>query len=75
MTDILKNTYPEICFHDFRVVEGPTHTNIIFDIVVPFDYRKTDEEITDFLKDEIRRLDDSYFAVIQVDKAYASNAL
>ncbi len=75
VTDILKNTYPEICFHDFRVVEGPTHTNIIFDIVVPFDYRKTDEEITDFLKDEIRRLDDSYFAVIQVDKAYASNAL
>ncbi len=75
VTDILKNTYPEICFHDFRVVEGPTHTNIIFDIVVPFDYRNTDEEITDFLKDEIRRLDDSYFAVIQVDKAYASNAL
>ncbi len=75
VTDILKNTYPEICFHDFRVVEGPTHTNIIFDIVVPFDYRKTDEEITDFLKDEIRRLDDSYFAVIQLDKAYASNAL
>ena len=75
VTDILKNTYLEICFHDFRVVEGPTHTNIIFDIVVPFDYRKTDEEITDFLKDEIRRLDDSYFAVIQVDKAYASNAL
>ena len=75
VTDILKNTYPEICFHDFRVVEGPTHTNIIFDIVVPFDYRKTDEEITDFLKDEIRRLDDSYFAVIQVDNAYASNAL
>lgn len=75
VTELLENTYPEICFHDFRVVEGPTHTNIIFDIVVPFDYKNTDEEITDFLKKEIRRMDDSYFAVIQVDKAYASNAL
>lgn len=75
IAELLNSSYPEICFHDFRVVEGPTHTNIIFDIVVPFDYRKSDEEIADFLKYEIRRLDTSYHAVIQVDKAYTSNAL
>lgn len=75
IAELLNSSYPEICFHDFRVVEGPTHTNIIFDIVVPFDYRKSDEEIADFLKYEIHRLDTSYHAVIQVDKAYTSNAL
>ncbi len=73
--ELLKNTYPEICFHDFRVVEGPTHTNIIFDIVVPFGYREPDEKIMDFLQEEILRLDASYRTVIQVDKAYTSNAL
>ncbi len=75
VTDLLKSSYPEICFHDFRVVEGPTHTNIIFDIVVPFHYQHTDEEITAYLENEIRGMDDSYFAVIQVDRAYTSNAL
>ena len=39
LADLLHNNYPEIRFHDFRMVKGPTHTNIIFDIVVPFDYK------------------------------------
>ncbi len=75
LTDLLESSYPEIRFHDFRVVKGPTHTNIIFDIVVPFAYRETDEAIADFLKKEIHRMDETYFAVIQIDKAYAGNAL
>lgn len=75
LADLLHNNYPEIRFHDFRMVKGPTHTNIIFDIVVPFDYKERDDVITDFLQKEIRRIDSSYFAVIQVDKAYTGNAL
>ena len=75
LADLLHNNYPEIRFHDFRMVKGPTHTNIIFDIVVPFDYKERDDVITDFLQKEIHRIDSSYFAVIQVDKAYTGNAL
>ena len=75
LADLLHNNYPEIRFHDFRMVTGPTHTNIIFDIVVPFDYKERDDVITDFLQKEIHRIDSSYFAVIQVDKAYTGNAL
>ncbi|NBI89487.1 cation transporter [Lachnospiraceae bacterium] len=75
LTDLLHNTYPEIRFHDFRIVKGPTHTNIIFDIVVPFDYKENDEVITAFLQKEIHRINNTYFAVIQVDKAYTGNAL
>lgn len=75
LADLLHSTYPEICFHDFRMVKGPTHTNIIFDIVVPFGYKVSDKTVTDFLQKEIHRIDDTYFAVIQVDKAYTGNAL
>lgn len=73
--ELLKSTYPEIHFHDFRIVKGPTHVNIIFDIVIPFDYAKNDEEVTDFLKKEINKINSTYFAVIQVDRAYIGNAL
>lgn len=75
VTELLAAAYPEVCFHDFRVVKGPTHTNIIFDIVVPFGYAKSDEEITDYLKNEIRKVDASYFAVIQIDRDYMHHAL
>ncbi len=75
LANLLHNNYPEIRFHDFRMVKGPTHTNIIFDIVVPFGYKASDETVTDFLQKEIHRIDNTYFAVIQVDKAYTSNAL
>lgn len=75
LADLLHSTYPEIRFHDFRMVKGPTHTNIIFDIVIPFDYKESDEVVTDFLQKEFQRIDDSYFTVIQVDRAYTGNAL
>lgn len=67
---LLKNTFPEVRFHDFRIVKGPTHTNIIFDIVVPFHYKKSDEDITNYLKTELNKLDASYFTIIQIDRSY-----
>ena len=59
-----------VSFHDFRIVQGPTHTNLIFDVVVPFDYKMTDSEVMKYLQDKISELDENYFAVIEVDKAY-----
>ncbi len=75
ISGIIAETYPEIHFHDFRLVKGPTHTNIIFDIEVPFHYRQSDEEIIAYLKERIKCIDSSYDAVIQVDKIAHSNAL
>ena len=57
-----------VSFHDFRIVQGPT--NLIFDVVVPFDYKMTDSEVMKYLQDKISELDENYFAVIEVDKAY-----
>ena len=42
---ILKNMDVQLSMHDFRVVEGTTHTNLIFDIVVPFKYKMSSKLI------------------------------
>ena len=69
--EIMKGIDPVISMHDFRVVEGPSHTNLIFDIVVPYEYKISDEGLTNQIQSRItRKLGESYFVVIQVDKAY-----
>ena len=57
-----------IHIHDFRFVPGETHTNLIFDVAVPFELKMSDEEIRRAVSDQISRIDPSYFAVITVDK-------
>lgn len=62
---------PTIDIHDFRVVEGNTHTNLIFDVVVPYKFRLTDFEVTNAIANAVKVLDDTFEVVITVDKAYA----
>lgn len=69
----VKELDKEISMHDFRIVEGPTHTNIIFDVVVPFHFRLSDSEIRSFLQTKISQLNPSYFAVINIDKSYSGS--
>ena len=59
---------PNIHFHDFRVVKGPTHTNIIFDIVLPFDYQYKDEYVVDFIRNKLSALEGNFNGVISIDK-------
>lgn len=67
---ILHDLDPIIAMHDFRIVKGPTHTNIIFDIVVPFQYKLKDEELKQKIDERVKSLNPQYFTVIEVDKAY-----
>lgn len=60
----------QINIHDFRMVAGPTHTNVIFDAVVPFKFRLTDNEVEKKIKTAVRALDGNYYAVINVEKSY-----
>ena len=62
---------PAITIHDFRMVVGPTHTNVIFDVAVPFGVKKSDDEIRESVQTIVRTLDGNYFAVINIDKAYS----
>lgn len=57
-----------ITMHDFRIVTGPTHTNLIFDVVVPYGFPMKDEELTTAISGRIRRDNPSYYTVIEVDQ-------
>ena len=66
--DILAEIDPVLTMHDFRIVKGPTHTNLIFDVVVPFDYALTDGALTEIITYKIKAHDPTYFPVIDIDK-------
>ena len=59
-----------LSIHDFRVVKGPTHHNLIFDVTVPFDCKISIQEITEQIKRRIHEKDKSLYAVITVDRSY-----
>ena len=54
--------------HDFRIVPGLTHTNLIFDIAVPFEIKTQEHLLKDMIDAKIRAVDPSYFTVITVDR-------
>ena len=60
----------EIHIHDFRMVTGPTHTNVIFDVVVPYDFKKNDDEIRKNIETIVKSIDGNYFSVVNVDRSY-----
>jgi len=60
----------QISIHDFRMVAGPTHTNVIFDAAVPYQFRLTDAEVRRKIEDAVKALDGSYYAVVNVEKSY-----
>lgn len=62
---------PKMSIHDFRMVPGPTHTNLIFDVVVPPDYPEKDEAVAAQIRELVHNTWDEHYAVITVDRAYA----
>lgn len=56
--------------HDFRMVQGPNNTNVIFDVVVPYSVKDSDEDIKKQVQQIVRELDGTYFAVVTVDRAF-----
>lgn len=61
----------ELTMHDFRIVPGKTHTNVIFDVVAPFGYVLGDNELAEAVRKKVlEKTGEGYFAVIHIDKAY-----
>ena len=57
-----------LSIHDFRVVKGETHTNLIFDVVVPFECPLKDSEVIEKIEEGIQQYPGNYYAVIQIDR-------
>lgn len=62
----------QLTMHDFRMVAGPTHTNLIFDVVVPQGYKVKDKDVSFELAKRINQKWSNYFAVIKVEKRYTA---
>lgn len=60
---------PSFELHDFRMVIGTTHTNIIFDLVVPFECDKQHKKIIETLDAKFKGLDKNYYTVIKIDRS------
>ena len=67
---ILQKIDPILTFHDFRVVRGETHTNVLFDVVVPVKYEKTDSELKKIIGEEFKMYDSKINVVLEIDKNY-----
>ena len=60
--------YPTVTIHDFRVIWGVTHSNIVFDAAVPFAVKDSDAVIIQKLEAEIQKLDPDYRTVVTIDR-------
>ncbi len=61
---------PELSVHDFRITPGPLHTNLIFDVVVPYGFSLTGDQVRAELTTRIKALSPRYFPVIQIDHSF-----
>lgn len=67
--DIVKGIGDSLSLHDFRVVFGETHTNMIFDVVVPYEFYLSDEETKKMIQGKVwEKIGKNYFVVITIDK-------
>lgn len=60
----------DLKIHDFRIVEGITHTNILFDCIVPYEKDYTEEYLKEYLSKEIIPEKEIYYYVIEIDRPY-----
>lgn len=70
VAEIITEKFPGVSIHDFRIVQGPSHTNVIFDAVVPYGFRLTDEEVKSGIEELVKQRWNNYYAVVQVEQSY-----
>lgn len=73
LTEIVNRIAPTMSVHDVRVVPGPTHTNIVFDVVIPHSVTLTEKELRQIITDEVHKIDTSYNCVMTFDQDFTSS--
>lgn len=66
----VKELDPVFEIHDFRMVQGPSRTNLIFDVVIPQGYPLKDSAVEEQVKKVIKQINKNYYAVIKIEKSY-----
>lgn len=73
ITQLIHAIDSTLSIHDFRMVEGGSHTNLIFDITVPPRYSMNDSELRKLIQEKINEYNSSYYAVITIDRSYTTS--
>jgi len=73
VAELAKEMDPRLTIHDFRITPGPAHTNLIFDVVVPYNFSLSDAQVRTQLTEKIKNLSLRYFPVIEVDRDYVGH--
>lgn len=72
VSELAKTFDGRITVHDFRCVRGTTHTNLIFDAVLPFDCSVKEDDFKRQLAEKVRGIDSGFICVITIDRAYTN---
>ena len=70
VNEIVADIDSTLSIHDFRVVSGPHHTNLIFDLVIPFSVKTDSSVIIGQINSALEKQEKNYYAVITVDRSY-----
>ena len=70
VAELVKQVDPALTIHDFRVVRGTTHDNLIFDAVLPFSSSKTPAQAAQEIRALVRAMDGNYYAVVTVEHSF-----
>ena len=71
VNEIVSDLCNEASVHDFRIVDGPTHTNLIFDVVLPRKSKYSEQDFKNMIDASIKQIDEKYFTVINIDREFA----
>lgn len=70
ITRQLQKKDPRLTIHDLRLVPGPTHVNVLFDLLLPAGYEGDQTELLSYIMEKIKEKSHSYICVIKVDQSY-----
>ena len=68
--NILKEIDENLKLHDFRIVKGPTRTNVIFDVVLPHDHEIKESQLKDLIQAKADTYNKGFCTVITVDREF-----
>ena len=66
--EAVQKIHPSMQIHDFRFVAGATHTNLIFDVVVPFEVKMSEADVKAAVAEKIKEINPTYCVVLNVDR-------
>lgn len=73
LIEIIREIDSALTIHDFRLVSGPNHTNLIFDVVLPYESKITEEALIKNIRTKVKEKKPNFNCVITVDRNYSGH--